>query len=30
MDELKQAMKQAFANSYAFYLKAQYFHWNVE
>jgi starvation-inducible DNA-binding protein len=30
MDELKQAMKQAFANSYAFYLKAQFFHWNVE
>jgi starvation-inducible DNA-binding protein len=30
MDELKQAMKQAFANSYAFYLKAHYFHWNVE
>lgn len=30
MDELKQAMKQTFANSFAFYLKAQYFHWNVE
>ncbi len=30
MDELKQAMKQAFANSFAFYLKAQFFHWNVE
>jgi starvation-inducible DNA-binding protein len=30
MDELKQALKQAFANSFAFYLKAHYFHWNVE
>jgi len=30
MDELKQAMKQAFANSFAFYLRAQFFHWNVE
>lgn len=30
MDELKQALKLAFANSFAFYLKAHYFHWNVE
>lgn len=30
MDELKQAMKQSFATSFAFYLKAQFFHWNVE
>jgi len=30
MDELKQALNQAFANSFAFYLKAHYFHWNVE
>ena len=30
MDELKQAMKQSFATSFAFYLKAHYFHWNVE
>jgi len=30
MDELKQILKQAFASSYSFYLKTQYFHWNVE
>ncbi len=30
MDELKQSIKQAFATSFAFYLKAQFFHWNVE
>ena len=30
MDELKQAMKVAFASEYSFALKAQNFHWNVE
>ena len=30
MDELKQAMKVAFASEYAFALKSQNFHWNVE
>ena len=30
MDELKKAMKIAFASEYAFALKAQNFHWNVE
>lgn len=30
MDELITAMKAAFASEYAFYLKAQNFHWNVE
>ena len=30
MDELKHAMKIAFASEYAFALKAQNFHWNVE
>jgi len=30
MDALKQALKIAFASEYAFYLKAHYFHWNVE
>lgn len=30
MDELKKAMKVAFASEYAFALKAQNFHWNVE
>jgi starvation-inducible DNA-binding protein len=30
MDELIQAMKKALADSFAFYLKAHGFHWNVE
>ncbi len=30
MDELKKALKIAFASEFAFYLKAHYFHWNVE
>jgi len=30
MDELKKAIKIAFASEYAFALKAQNFHWNVE
>lgn len=30
MDELKKAMKIAFASEYAFALKSQNFHWNVE
>lgn len=30
MDELQQALKIAFASEFAFYLKAHYFHWNVE
>lgn len=30
MDALHQALKIAFASEYAFYLKAHYFHWNVE
>lgn len=30
MDELISTMKAAFASEYAFYLKAQNFHWNVE
>jgi starvation-inducible DNA-binding protein len=30
MDALQQALKIAFATEYAFYLKAHYFHWNVE
>ena len=30
MDVLQQALKIAFASEYAFYLKAHYFHWNVE
>jgi starvation-inducible DNA-binding protein len=29
-DELIKAMKIAFATEFSFYLKAQYFHWNVE
>lgn len=29
MEELKQAMKVVLANSFAFYLKAQFYHWNV-
>lgn len=30
MDELQRALKIAFASEYAFALKAQNFHWNVE
>ena len=30
MDELIQQMKKALAETFALYLKAQYFHWNVE
>ena len=30
MNELVKAAKIAFASEYTFYLKAQYFHWNVE
>lgn len=30
MDELEQALKKAQADSFAFYLKAHYFHWNIE
>ena len=30
MTELVKAAKIAFASEYTFYLKAQYFHWNVE
>lgn len=30
MDELEQALKKALADTFAFYLKAHYFHWNVE
>lgn len=30
MDELKQSMKTAMASSFAFYMKAHYFHFNVE
>ena len=30
MDELKQALKVAFASEYAFAIKTQNFHWNVE
>jgi len=30
MDELKQAMKVAMASSFTFYMKAHYFHFNVE
>jgi starvation-inducible DNA-binding protein len=30
MDELRKALKIAFASQFAFYLKAHYFHWNVE
>lgn len=30
MDELVKATKIAFATEFAFYLKAHYFHWNVE
>lgn len=30
MDELIKTSKVAFASEYAFFLKAQFFHWNVE
>ncbi len=30
MDALQRALKIAFASEFAFYLKAHYFHWNVE
>lgn len=30
MDELIENLKKLFASNYAFYLKAQYYHWNVE
>lgn len=30
MEPLHQALKIAFASEFAFYLKAHYFHWNVE
>lgn len=30
MEELTRALKIAFASEFSFYLKAQYFHWNVE
>ena len=30
MEELIEELKKIFASSYAFYLKAQYYHWNVE
>lgn len=30
MESLHKALKIAFASEYAFYLKAHYFHWNVE
>lgn len=30
MDELHKAAKIAFASEFAFYLKAHFFHWNVE
>lgn len=30
MEELIKASKVAFASEYAFYVKAQFFHWNVE
>jgi starvation-inducible DNA-binding protein len=30
MESLQQALKIAFASEFAFYLKAHYFHWNVE
>ena len=30
MDELIKATKVAFASEYAFFVKAQFFHWNVE
>ncbi len=30
MEDLRKALKIAFASEFAYYLKAQYFHWNVE
>ena len=30
MDELQKALKVAFASEFSFYLKAHFFHWNVE
>jgi starvation-inducible DNA-binding protein len=30
MEELRKALKIAFASEFGFYLKAHYFHWNVE
>jgi len=30
MDDLRKALKIAFASEFAYYLKAHYFHWNVE
>jgi starvation-inducible DNA-binding protein len=30
MDELRKALKIAFASEFAFYLKAHFYHWNVE
>jgi starvation-inducible DNA-binding protein len=30
MDELEEALKKAQADSFAFYLKTHYFHWNIE
>jgi len=30
MDELRKALKIAFASEYAFFIKSQNFHWNVE
>jgi starvation-inducible DNA-binding protein len=30
MEELIKALKIAFASEFSFYLKSQYFHWNVE
>jgi starvation-inducible DNA-binding protein len=30
MEELAKALKIAFASEFSFYLKAHYFHWNVE
>jgi starvation-inducible DNA-binding protein len=30
MEELRKALKIAFASEFSFYLKAHYFHWNVE
>lgn len=30
MEELIEDLKKIFASNYAFYLKAQYYHWNVE
>jgi starvation-inducible DNA-binding protein len=30
MEELIEELKKLFASNYAFYLKAQYYHWNIE